>query len=116
LTSFFDHWFYEVDAFSGSRLDFSVFDVNGDGLFNGDDFIEVEVAGEKIRIPSSGLDLEMGIVNQPVVSTGSDGAEFRIFSGSNSRQGAGDDENEDFDTRKAPGALELGRQNWEQIR
>jgi len=109
-------WFYEVDAFSGSRLDFSVFDVNGDGLFNGDDFIEVEVAGEKIRIPSSGLDLEMGIVNQPVVSTGSDGAEFRIFSGSNSRQGAGDDENEDFDTRKAPGALELGRQNWEQIR
>lgn len=75
-------WIMEVDAVTGSRLAYSVFNVNKDAgpLFNEDDYIVVTINGQDVAVPASGLESTVGIIKPPaVVSAGSH--EHKIASG-----------------------------------
>lgn len=102
---------YSLDADSGSRLTYSVFDINGDSLFDEGDFIEIpdpdgEGGDDTIRIPVSGFNPDFGIVGggQRVRIPG--GCE-EFLAASGSRAGG---------TVRTSCSDDTGRQNWEQIR
>lgn len=72
----------ELDAISGSRLTAqSPFDVDEDGEIDDGDFIEVEIDGETIIVPVSGVESDVGIIKTPGIVEG-DGKEFKYASGS----------------------------------
>jgi type IV pilus assembly protein PilY1 len=103
-----DSRLYEVDSFSGSRLAYSVFDLNNDGKFDENDFVEIEVDGETVRVPVSAIDSEIGIINTPSVLTGvgEGNDERKIISGSSGQ----------MISIPEAGSATRGRQNWEQVR
>lgn len=69
-------WLMELDAQSGGRLSYTVFDLNDDGRFNEQEFIEVD--GE--MIPVSGLGSDDIIESPAIVSAGE--IEYKYASGS----------------------------------
>jgi type IV pilus assembly protein PilY1 len=97
----------EVDTSSGSRLAYSVFDTNGDGVFDDNDFIIVIIDGEEVSLPASGLAPEIGIINSPTVLTGvgESSDETKVISGSSGQ----------VITIQEAGSRSRGRQNWEQL-
>lgn len=100
-------WLYELDTQSGGRLSYAVFDVNNDGKFNESDFVEIVVEGETVRVPPSGFNPDIGIINTPTVLTEPDsGEERKIFTGSSGQ----------IISVPEAGSISRGRQNWEQIR
>lgn len=100
-------WLYEVDTLSGSRLSYSVFDINNDGKFDTGDFVTIEINGEEITVPPSGLDPDIGIITTPTVLTDPlSGDERKIFTGSSGQ----------IISVPEAGSISRGRQNWEQIR
>src|SRR5690606_5556457 len=99
-----DSWLMELNMYSGGRLSYSVFDVNGDGVINEDDFIEVD--GE--RVPASGVAPGIGIINTPTIITNlePDNNEGKVISGSSG----------EVSTVLELGSIMRGRQSWEQLR
>lgn len=70
-------WLMELDALNGMRLPYSVLDIDGDGQFDADDFVEVDGA----MVPVSGLRSSVGIIKSPgIISAGE--REFKYASGS----------------------------------
>ncbi|MCP1726274.1 type IV pilus assembly protein PilY1 [Natronospira proteinivora] len=101
-----DGWLMEIDAFSGGRLDFSPFDLSGDGEFGEDSYVEVEIDGEMVRVPISGIRSEVGIPTTPaIISAGHE--EFKMMMGSEAAMQALPPEKGDDS---------LGRQSWRQNR
>lgn len=98
-------WLMELDALSGKRLDYSVFDLSEDTLFNADDFVEIEVDGETIRVPVSGEKSEVGIIKTPGIITAGD-REYKYSSGSTGEIGV----------TVERGSTLSGRQSWRQLR
>jgi type IV pilus assembly protein PilY1 len=75
-------WLMELDALSGGRLAEAVFDLNGDGYFNEDDWVEIDDGlGGKIKVPPSGIKSKEGIINTPGVIEDGD-KEYKFASGS----------------------------------
>lgn len=101
-------WLYELDTQSGGRLSYAVFDINNDGNFDANDFITVVINGdEEIRVPPSGFNPDIGIINTPTVLTDPEsGNERKIFTGSSGQ----------IISVPEAGSINRGRQNWEQIR
>jgi type IV pilus assembly protein PilY1 len=105
-----DGWLMELDARSGSRLDVSPFDLNGDGNFTleGDGI----PAGENAKEAVGGKRSKVGILPSPGILKDSGykkdgkGREFKYFSGS-----SGDVEQV---SESRSGAF-IGRQSWRQI-
>ncbi|MGB0467587.1 MAG: pilus assembly protein [Pontibacterium sp.] len=102
-------WLMELDAESGGRLSESPFDVNDDGLINGDDFLTITITDDDgsttdTKVPVSGRKSTVGVVKTPaVISAGT--KEVKYFSGSSGNvekvlESSGDN---------------LGRQSWMQI-
>ncbi|RDE18497.1 hypothetical protein DV711_17795 [Motiliproteus coralliicola] len=75
-------WLMEVNALTGSRLDTTPFDLNGDGKFDDNDKVYIEVDGKKVLVSVSGLqDTTMGLHHNPaIVEDGS--KEIKIMGGS----------------------------------
>lgn len=96
-------WLMELDALSGGRLDVTPFDLNGDGQFNSDDYVTLP---DGTRVPASGLQTEVGITPKPAVLAG-DNAEFKFMPGTSGGMQV---------LRENPGAGDLGRQSWRQLR
>lgn len=72
-----DSWIMEMDALSGARLTYSVFDVNNDRLFDEKDYI---THGQS-KVPTSGRKTTEGIIKTPaVISAG--GIEYKFAGGS----------------------------------
>ncbi len=105
-------WLMELDARDGSRLAFSPFDVNNDGIFDEDDYIQatVDVNGDGTvddndKVPPSGVKSEVGIIPMPAILTG-DGEEYKYTPGT-----TGDIQT----TRENPGPGASGRQSWREL-
>ena len=79
-------WLMELDAFDGSRLEFSPFDLNGDGKFNNNDFANVgdlDNDGKADTIPVSGIKSTVGILSKPAIMEDSTPKkEYKYLSGS----------------------------------
>ncbi len=96
-------WLMELSALSGGRLDSTPFDLNGDGLFNEDDYV---VLPDGTKVPVSGIQTDVGITPKPAVLAG-DNAEFKFLPGTTG----------DLQViRENPGAGDLRRQSWRQLR
>lgn len=94
-------WLMELEALSGQRLPETVLDVNGDGVFNADDY-----AG---GVPVSGMRSSVGITSTPaIISAGA--REFKVQSGSDT---SGTNEGVQVTTER--GSDRPPRGSWRQI-
>jgi type IV pilus assembly protein PilY1 len=98
-----------MDAFSGSRLDTSPFDLNGDGEFDSKDYVSLS-DGTKVPATAIGQD---SIQSSPTVMTSNDtassggGSDLLIFNGSDGTPTV---------MKFNPGPRSVGRQSWRQVR
>ncbi len=107
-------WLMELDAESGARLDSSPFDINGDGDFTIEDFVEIfdtnndgTIDTDDGEIPTSGIrKKDMGIIKTPGVVVCEDGTECKYTSGTSGK----------LDMVKESTDNPTGRQSWLQIR
>src|SRR5690606_20943383 len=66
-----DSWLMELNTFNGGRLDYAVFDLNNDGVFDEDDWITVtDENGNEVVIPPSAIAPDINIIKTPAVITG----------------------------------------------
>lgn len=94
-------WLMEIDAISGSRLHESVFDLNGDGLFDEKDLALLD----RERLPASGKRSKEGIIKRPgIINAGE--REYKFTSGTSGTI--------EVTTESAGG--DAGRQSWRQLR
>lgn len=93
-------WLMELDAYNGSRLTYSVFDVNGDGKVDDNDFITL---ADGTKVPVGGMKFDDVLSSPTVVSAGE--VEHKYISGSS---GTINHVTEIGDPTK-------GRQSWRQI-
>jgi type IV pilus assembly protein PilY1 len=105
-----DSWIMELSITSGGRLDYSVFDVNNDGLFNSQDFYnlgDIDGDGEDDFVPVSGRKSNVGITSTPSpMGDGTGEKEYKLISGA--------DGNIEVITEN-PGPGFEGRQSWRQL-
>lgn len=93
-------WLNELDAVNGQRLNYSVFDVNGDGLIDDNDFIQV---GD-VKVPVGGKGFDEIIKTPGIVGAGE--VEYKYTSGSKGTLGV---------TLEAGDPGPVGRQSWRQL-
>jgi type IV pilus assembly protein PilY1 len=95
----------EMDALSGARLDYSVFDMNQDGEFSTGDYITIIVDGEEIQVPVSGIRSEVGIIKDPAIISAGE-SEYKFASGSSG----------EVERIVESGTIARPRGSWRQIR
>ncbi len=101
-------WFMQVDAYDGSRLDDSPFDLNGDGIFDDADQVTYNNGGTTADAPGSGRRIEGG------APTGAPAILNDSTRGSNINY---TDTTNDTDTARGNAfGLLPGRQSWRQIK
>jgi type IV pilus assembly protein PilY1 len=112
-------WSLAVDVFSGGRFDHSIFDADGNGVFDTGDFVEVN--GELVSV--SGFESEVGIVkNWITLSAGP--TDYVIGAGTDAGGGGDDGGNGGGDGNGGGidggedmlGDTGAGRQSWRQMR
>jgi type IV pilus assembly protein PilY1 len=96
-------WLMELDALTGKRLSEAPFDLNRDGKFDSSDYATGTPA-----IPPSGVQSDVGIAPEPGVLTDpAKGVEYKYMPGTKGTiQMVGEN----------PGAGNIGRQSWRQVR
>ena len=107
-------WLMELDAVNGSRLDNSPFDVNNDGVFDVDDYVQIydtdndgDIDEADAHLPVSGIrKAGLGIIKTPGVVTCDNGAECKYTSGSSGN----------LDMVRESSNSPTGRQSWRQLR
>jgi len=99
-------WLMEMDAFGGGRLEWSPFDLDGDGEFTDtDEVTTTDENGNNVPVTVSGKKSTVGIIDTPgVLSNGN--TEYKYTSGSS---GAIET------TTENPGLGDQGRQSWRQL-
>jgi type IV pilus assembly protein PilY1 len=58
--------FMELNAFTGGSIGAIQFDINDDGVVDENDLVEVEIDGDTVKVPPSGLKLT-GLVQPPAI-------------------------------------------------
>jgi len=107
-------WLMEIDAKDGSRLEFSPFDLNADGEFDGKDHVRlVDLDGDGVLdpVPPGGKKSEVGIPSTPGIVTDSGNPnnsprELKYTSGSTG---------EIEITTENPGPGNVGRRSWREL-
>jgi type IV pilus assembly protein PilY1 len=104
-----DSWLMELNSFDGGRLDYAVFDLNGDGVFDADDWLTATDAdGNVIKIPPSAIAPDINIIKTPAIITGigDNDDEVKVLSGSSGQ----------LIRIMELGATDIGRLSWRQLR
>ena len=99
-----DSWLMALEVADGARDEAGFFDVNEDGMFDEDDFIEIVVNGETIRVPASGRRSGVGVLPTPAV-IGAPLYDLIYTPGSSG----------DVEVLQTRGDDSAGRQSWRQI-
>ena len=111
-----DSWVMELNTFTGGRLSYAVFDLNGDGMFDESDWITVTDAnGNDVLVPPSAINPGINIVKTPAIIGGVDldpddgepgNDEVKVMAGSNGQ----------LIRISERGSIGIGRQSWRQLR
>jgi type IV pilus assembly protein PilY1 len=96
-------WLMELDALSGSRLAYAVFDLNGDGSIDASDAIDT---GDGQQVYDSGRRIRDFVTTPYVLETGGD-TEYKYMSGASGQVTV---------VEESAGGVNLGRQSWRQLR
>ncbi|MEN8177073.1 MAG: PilC/PilY family type IV pilus protein [Pseudomonadota bacterium] len=107
-------WLMELDANDGSLLEFTPFDVNNDGKFDEDDYIQatIDVDGDgdvddDDKLPPSGVKSQVGIIPMPaILADPKNDKEYKYTPGTK-----GDIQV----TTENPGPGARGRQSWSEL-
>lgn len=94
-------WLMELDAISGARLLYPVFDFNDDGVINDADMVTLP---DGTKVPAGGLGFDEIIKTPGIIGAGA--VEYKYTSGSSGTLGV---------TREKGSGNELGRQSWRQL-
>lgn len=98
-------WLMELNAFTGARLNYSVFDINQDGLVDMSDRVSYSEGGETMEVTVSGIASEVGLANIPaIINAGK--IEYKYLSGTSGGIQK---------ITEHPGADRFGRQSWRQL-
>ncbi len=102
-----ESWLMELNAFTGTRLNYNVFDINGDGAFDsGDQVSYTDGGGDTVSVTASGIASEVGLIPTPSILNAGD-IEYKYLSGtSGGIQKVGEN----------PGINRYGRQSWKQLK
>lgn len=95
----------ELDALSGGRFDYSVFDVNKDGFFDANDYVTIVEGGVTKQVPVSGKGTQEGIIKTPAIITAGK-VEYKFASGS----GGG------IERIVEKGGVAFNRRSWRELR
>ena len=98
-------WLLALDVRSGSRLLEGAFDLDGDGYIGEDDYVEVVINGDTVRVPISAVESQVGIVSRPVYLSGG-GLDHALLSGTSG----------DIESMRTRGPIDRGRRSWRQLR
>ncbi len=98
-------WIMEMDALTGGRLTYSVFDLNNDASFNAIDFTTVTVNGQEITVPVSAMKSSVGIIKTPTVVTAGT-VEYKLASGTTG---------EISTTKEKASSTGTGRVSWREL-
>ncbi len=104
-----DSWLMELNTFTGGRLDYALFDLNNDGQFDDDDWIDVTLPdGTTTRVPPSAIAPDINIIKTPAVITGigPNDDEVKVVSGSGGQ----------LMQISERGSTAIGRLSWRQMR
>ena len=103
-------WLMELNLYSGARLDFSPFDLNGDLAFTSLEYVnvgDIDNDGVDDYAPVSGKKSKVGIIPTPSIVNGQGGdQEYKFTSGSSGAIEI---------TTENPGPTYGGRQSWRQL-
>lgn len=94
-------WLMEMNALSGARLAYSVFDMNGDGKVDDKDYVTL---ADGSKVPVSGTRFDDMIDTPAIISAGE--KEYKYTSGSSGS----------FDVITEKGSVVRGRQSWRQLK
>ena len=97
-----------INAQSGSRLDKSPFDLDGNGVIDNNDLVMIDTDGDGVvdkAVAVSGIQSNVGIISTPGITTGEDVTPYHL-SGSDGGT----------DSPDGTGGGKLGRQSWIQIK
>lgn len=98
-------WLMELNAFTGTRLNYNVFDIDGDGGFDSGDEVDYSDGSTTISVPASGIQSEVGLIATPAILYAGE-TEYKYLPGtSGGIQKVGEN----------PGSDRYGRQSWRQI-
>ncbi len=104
-------WLMEIDSATGARLPYSPFDVNNDGVFDLNDYIDAgDITGDGVadaEVPASGRKSTVGIIPMPAVVTRESGRKEHKYESGSTGQIEMILEN--------PGPGDFGRQSWRQL-
>ncbi len=103
-------WLMELDPANGGRLGFTPFDLDGNRIFDQDDYATITEGGEEVLVPVSGEILDVGGAATPSFMAGEDGQEFAYISG----DPIGDMMGGPQALVLNPGGQVEGRQSWTQ--
>lgn len=98
-------WLMEMNAFTGSRLNYNNFDLNNNGGFDSGDAITVTQGGQTIQIPASGVQSNVGLIASPTILNAGT-TQYKYLPGTS---GNIQKVNENAPTERA------GRQSWLQM-
>ena len=94
----------EIDALSGARLEDSVFDINGDGIIDDQDYVTDQYGN---KVPVSGIYVPGTLTSPAVISLSDPDQEAKQLSGIDS---------ETTTILESTGGTTVGRQSWRQLR
>ncbi|HET9704161.1 MAG TPA: PilC/PilY family type IV pilus protein, partial [Vicinamibacterales bacterium] len=103
-----DSWLMELSTFTGGRLEYAVFDLDDDMLFDDADWITITENGQTVRVPPSAIAPDINIVKTPAIiaGVGENQDEVKIMSGSSG----------ELIRITERGNVGIGRQSWQQLR
>lgn len=100
-------WLMELNAETGGQPDFAVFDLNGDGLFNQSDYVDLDGDGVG-DVPASGKQSGEGIIAKPgIIADPDDDKEYKLSTGSTG--------NIERTVENAPPGY-VGRTSWRELK
>jgi type IV pilus assembly protein PilY1 len=110
-------WLMEIDPNTGGRLDMTVFDLNGDGVFDYYDDQATDTAGNAITpLPISGKKSKVGILQPPAILSGVGGTGDGSYGGAEGKYSSGTLDGQIDVTIENPGLLSAGRKSWMRVK
>jgi len=61
-------WLMELNAYTGGRLEYTPFDLNGDRKFSTGDYATIDINGTSTKVPASGRQMDGGNAQTPAVA------------------------------------------------
>lgn len=100
-----ESWLMEVDAYTGARLNYNVFDINNDNAFDTNDSATYSNGGQNYTVPVSGMKASVGLIATPSVLNAGD-KEYKYLPGTSGGIQK---------VHENPGKQIFGRQSWRQL-